>query len=223
MKIIDRPKIRDVVASRLKAYITEQQLRPGDRLPTETELAVQFGVSRLSLREATKALEFLGILEAKPGRGLTVGQVNIERVTEYLGFHPSLHDALPDHLIETRIVIEIGVLPYVMQKMQEDPGIHAELKRINDELRRAKDLQFFIELDIAFHRCLVESSGLTPLLAFNDLLSIFFLRFRESVKKAAWMAGIEGHRRIIDALKDQDLKTACDELRRHIEHHREQD
>ena len=70
LKSVERSKIRDVVAGRLKDLIAEGNLQPGDRLPTETELATRFGVNRLSLREATKALEFLGIVEAKPGRGL---------------------------------------------------------------------------------------------------------------------------------------------------------
>ena len=63
LKSLPRAKIRDVVAERLKSYIIEEDLVPGDRLPNETELAETFGVSRLSLREATKSLEFLGIVE----------------------------------------------------------------------------------------------------------------------------------------------------------------
>ena len=66
---IERPKLRDVVADRLKTFILEGDLKPGDRLPTEAELATRFGVSRPSLREAIKSLEFLGIVEARRGRG----------------------------------------------------------------------------------------------------------------------------------------------------------
>jgi DNA-binding FadR family transcriptional regulator len=216
---VPRPKIRDLVALQLKSYITTRDLKPGDRLPTETELAALFGVSRLSLREATKSLEFLGIVEARPGLGLTVGQVNMDRVTEYLGFHPALQQASPAQLIQTRIVIETGVLPYIMRQMRQDAAVYAALKQLNDQLRRAKELARWVELDIAFHRLLVESSGLSPLLAFNDLLAVFFQRFRESVKKAEWKQGIESHQRLIDALRDQKLDAACDELRRHVESH----
>ena len=95
LEVIERSKLRDVVLSRLRKYIVDESLRPGDRLPTETELAARFGVSRLSLREATKSLEMLGIVQAKPGRGLTVGHVNMDRVTEYLGFHPALKTSPP--------------------------------------------------------------------------------------------------------------------------------
>ncbi|MHC5540932.1 FadR/GntR family transcriptional regulator, partial [Singulisphaera rosea] len=53
LNTIPRQKIRDVVVERLKSYITSGGLKPGDRLPNESELAATFGVSRLSLREAT--------------------------------------------------------------------------------------------------------------------------------------------------------------------------
>ena len=117
LETVERSKIRDVVASQLKSYIVDENLKPGDRLPTETELATRFGVNRLSLREATKGLEFLGIVEAKPGRGLIVGRMDMQRVTEHLGFHPALHDVSPGELIDTRIVIETGVLPHVARRM----------------------------------------------------------------------------------------------------------
>lgn len=221
LETIGRPKIRDVVAERLKSYIVAENLRAGDRLPTESELAVQFGVSRLSLREATKALEFLGIVEARPGRGLTVGAVNMERVTEYLGFHPALHAVAPDELIDTRVLVETGVLPHVARRMQQDAEIFPRLAAINDELRRTRSLQRWVELDIAFHRGLIEASGLSPLLAFGDLLAVFFQRFRESVKKAEWKQGIESHQSIIEALRDGHTGIAATELRSHIESHRE--
>ncbi|MEX0586141.1 MAG: GntR family transcriptional regulator [Pirellulales bacterium] len=217
---LPRRKIRDVVALRLKSYIVERRLKPGDRLPTETALAKQFGVSRLSLREATKALEFIGAVEAKPGVGLTVGQVDFERVAEHLGFHPALREGSPAELIDTRIVVETGILPYVMRRMADDRSIYDSLAEINQRLRQARTLAGWIELDIAFHRCLIASSGLLPLLAFNDLLAVFFQQFRESVKKAEWQTGIDSHQRIIDALKAQQLAAACDELQTHILSHK---
>ncbi len=217
---IDRTKLSDVVADRLKAYIFEQDLKPGDRLPTETQLAASFGVSRLSLREATKSLGFLGILAAKPGRGLTVGRVNMNRITECLGFHPALQDAEPQVLIDTRVIIELGVLPHVASRMSSDPAIHERLNGINRELREAKTLQRWVELDIEFHQSLIEASGLTPLMAFADVLSVFFRRFRESVKKAEWSKGVVSHQAIIDELQAGHVAQAESLLRAHIESHK---
>ena len=221
LETVTRSKLRDVVADRLKAFIVEGNLKSGDRLPTETELATRFGVSRLSLREATKSLEFLGIVEARPGRGLTVGSVNMERVTEYLGFHPALHDVSPEELIDTRVLIESGVLPHVAKRMKQDDSLYEKLNAINANLRQARSLARWVELDIAFHRELICASGLSPLMAFTDVLSVFFQRFRESVKKAEWSQGIKSHQQIIDALQAGRVREADQELRTHIESHRE--
>lgn len=221
LETVERSKLREVVADRLKEFISEGNLKPGDRLPTEAELASRFGVSRLSLREATKSLEFLGILDAKPGRGLIVGSVNMDRVTEFLGFHPILQEVTAEELIDTRVVLETGILKHVSRRMAELPELYWRLQEINNELRQARTIQRFIELDIAFHKALIGASGLSPLMAFSDLLAVFFQRFRESVKKAEWQGGIENHQQIIDALKRGDVPFAERLLRSHIESHRE--
>jgi GntR family transcriptional repressor for pyruvate dehydrogenase complex len=178
-----------------------------------------FGVSRLSLREATKALEFLGIIESRTGVGLTVGRIDLERVTDHLGFHPALHDVEPQQLIASRIVVEVGVLPHVVRRMAEDDSIRESLQSIVDRSASAKRLQDWIDLDIQFHRVLIEASGLQPLVAFSDLLQVFFQRFRDSIKKAEWRDGIASHKVLIDALSTGHLARAESELREHIESH----
>jgi DNA-binding FadR family transcriptional regulator len=219
--VVPRQKIRDLVVEGLKSHIVSGRLKPGDRLPNETELAATFGVSRLSVREATKALELLGIVESKTGVGLTVGQVSLERIAGHLGFHSALHNGSPIQLIDTRIVIETGALPYVARRMAEDPTVYESLRELSDQFRGTRELEAWIALDIAFHRKLLDASGLAPLVAFNDLLQVFFQKFRVSVQKAEWKLGIESHQRIIDALRDQNVAQAIDELRRHIETHKE--
>ena len=77
-----------------------------------------------------------------------------------------------------------------------------------------------VRLNIQFHRTLLEASGLAPLVAFGDLLHVFFQRFRESVKKAEWKAGAESHQRIVDNLAKGDVAAATAELRKHIESHK---
>ena len=221
LKVLPRRKIRDVVAERLKSFIVSEGLETGDRLPTETELAASFGVSRLSLREATKSLEFLGIVESRTGVGLTVGQIDLDRMTDHLGFHPALHRADPLQLIDSRIIIETGVLPHVARRMGEDESLYPSLQKIVDQFGTARKLQTWIDLDIEFHRALIETSGLAPLVAFGDLLQVFFRRFRDSVKMAEWKAGMASHQRIINDLRDQNVERATSELRSHIESHKQ--
>ena len=221
MQTLRRSKVRDQATEQIKQYIIERKLAPGDRLPTETQLAETLGISRLSLREATKALEFLGIVESKTGVGLTVGRIDMKRVTEHLGFHAGLLDVDPQQLIDSRVILETGVLPCVMRRMQKDPAIEARLREIVRQFESARDLKTFIKLDIQFHRSLLEASGLQPLVAFGDLLHVFFQRFRESVKQAGWTRGVESHRRLVDFLAKGKLDAATAELRKHIESHKE--
>lgn len=213
-------KIRDEVASRLQSFILTQKLRSGDRLPTEVQLASTFGVSRLSVREATKSLEYLGVIHAKPGSGLSVGEVNLKRIAEVMAFHPTLKEASRPQLIETRIVIETGVLPHVMRRMTEDPAVYETLRTIVDRMRGVSSRPDWIKLDVAFHRSLIEASQLSPLIAFNELLVFFFQEFRESVLESEFAASVDSHLRLIDLLRDQNLGDACQELKAHIEIHK---
>lgn len=219
---LKRPKIRDQVVEQIKGFIVDGKLVPGDRLPTESEMAQSFGVSRLSVREATKALEFLGIVESKAGVGLTVGEIDLAQVTSHLEFYPALHRVDPLQLIESRVVVETGVLPHVARRMAADPQIYLSFQAIMKEFESTRDLPAWIELDIQFHRALLEASGLSPLMAFGDLLRVFFQRFRNSVNRAGWEEAIQGHQRIIDRLRDQDVPGAAAELKSHIESHKQQ-
>ncbi|HAC90037.1 MAG TPA: GntR family transcriptional regulator, partial [Planctomycetaceae bacterium] len=120
MHTLSRPKVRDQATEQIKQFIVAERLAPGDRLPTETQLAETFGISRLSSREATKALEFLGSVESKTGVGLTVGRIDMGRLTEHLGFHAGLLDVDPRQLIDSRVILETGVLPHVIHRMASD-------------------------------------------------------------------------------------------------------
>ena len=72
----------------------------------------------------------------------------------------------------------------------------------------------WIEYDIAFHRGLVEASGLTPLLSVCDLLRAFFDRFRTAM--GDFQKGKEDHRRIVEVLRSEKLDTAVELLRHHL-------
>ncbi len=217
---IERRSLSEVVAERIRQYIIDHGLKPGDRLPTEQELSDRFGVSRVSTREATKALGFLGIIDAAPRRGLVVGRVDMKRVSNYLGFHLAISDFPRTQLLDARVVIETGALPHVMRRMADDPGLYGRLAEAADEVEAAPDLDARIAADAAFHRLILDSSGVGPLLAFHDLLTIFFNRFRRSLATGDWDTGLRQHRQILDALRAGDAALACDVLTRHVNYHR---
>ena len=222
-ELVQRQNVSDMVAARIKDYIIENELGPGDRLPTEHELAERFGVSRISVREATKALGFLGIIDAAPRRGLTIAELNMERVSQYLGFHFAVSDYPYDQLIETRVAIELGGLRRLIGRMEKDPSIYQRLRATNDHLQsivEQEELDEWIEHDVAFHRELIKGSGLEPLMAFHDLLLVFFRKVRPGLSLEVRRFSIHGHQVIIDSLRDGNLEAARDCLREHIERHR---
>ena len=161
------------------------------------------------------------MVETRPDRGLNVGQVNMKRVTEYLVFHPVLYDVTCDELIETRVLIETGIVLHVSRNMKQDGTIYESLNEINYKLRSSHRLQRWIELDFVFHRSLIEASQFSPILSFGELLAIIFQRFHMSIKMARWKQWIETHQYILDALRSGATGLAGDALRLHIESHRE--
>jgi DNA-binding FadR family transcriptional regulator len=221
-RVSSSPKLKksELVAARIRDYIINHRLKPGDRLPTEGEFAEKFGVSRVAVREATKALGFLGILDAAPRRGLTVGRVSMKRVSRYLGFHFAVGNYPAEELIDTRIVVETGGLSHVVKRMARDPAIYEHLNDLNLQLRKTKELREWIKTDMRFHCSLVAASGLRGLAALNDLVQVFFRRFREDFPRSQWKSGVESHQRIIDALRDGDATAATELLVEHIGSHR---
>ncbi len=219
-KPVSKLKKSEVVASKLRDYIINNKLKPGDRLPTEGELSERFGVSRVSVREATTALSFLGIIEAAPRRGLTVGRVRMKQLSRYLSFHFAAADYPVEELIDTRIIVETGGLRRVAERMAKDPTIYEQLHTANDRLRRATKMSEWLQGEVHFHCLLVSSSGIHALAAFNDLVQVFFRKFRQGISKSRWKGGIAGHQKIIDALKAGDHQTATQLLTEHINVHR---
>lgn len=217
METARRQKRSEFVADGIRQLILDEGLRPGDRLPTEQEMAIRFGVSRLSVREATKALSFLGIIEAAPRRGLSLGDVDMGRVTEYLGFHLALADYPKKQLWRTRFVIETGALPLVAEAMADDVQLYENLRDAVEATRHTEDVGQRVEADIAFHRALVEAAGAAPLIAFNDLLQIFFDRLHNpDPPETQWTKTVEQHVQLLADLHRGDLELARRTLSKHF-------
>jgi len=219
---VKRKFLSEQVIAQIKNYIINQELKPGDRLPTEADMAERFEVSRSSIREATKALNFLGIIESAPRRGLTVGHVDIHRIAEFMGFHFALSGYSRESLLQARIVIEVGALPYAINVIQTDEKFYNQLLSLTQKLESETDPDKYIKDDLEFHNLLVKASGIEPLIAFNDLLQVFFERFRSSIINAHPDSeiGAGHHKDIIKSLKNGDLLEAEKQLRQHLEYHK---
>jgi DNA-binding FadR family transcriptional regulator len=210
----------DAVVDRIKELIVARGLRPGDRLPTENQLAADFGVSRITVREATKALRFLGILRSAPKRGLTVGNLDIEQLRRCLDFHLHITAYPREQLLRARMIIELGVLPYVARRMARDPAIEKSLLAHTELPRITTDPAVYIKADLAFHRELIAASETAPLEFFDHLLRLFFERFRAEAigpDRQAMVVGVRTHRRIVSSLRDGQVGIAQDLVRESFE------
>ena len=206
MKAVPRAKLRrkrlsEELTAQLRKHIIEKGLKPGDPLLTEQEMMEEFGVSRSVVREATKALDFLGIISAVPSRGMVLDDFDFKCVSEYFGFHFALSDYPKRHLLKARLVIETGSLFYVMEEMKKNPALYSSLKELAEQGPVTDDSsrEEWIEHDIAFHRALVDASGIAPLASFCDLLQAFFHKFRGDLQGLP--GGKPAHIEIVECLR----------------------
>ena len=103
-----RAKISQIVAAEIVRFVVDEQLREGDRLPTEAEMLEEFGVGRGSLREALRLLEAYGLISIRQGQngGPVVATLRAEDVSRMLSFYFHLVGATYAELIEARLIIE---------------------------------------------------------------------------------------------------------------------
>ncbi len=158
-----RQLLHHAVQEELKRYIAENSLRPGDPLPSESELARQVGVGRNSVREAVKSLEALGILEVRVGSGLFVKELSFDPVLDYLAYATLLDLKRLADVRDIRMYLERGLVDRVIERSNE--AQLTKLQRILNEWRVvAKTGRYASELDQAFHEACWERLD-------NELLS----------------------------------------------------
>ena len=196
---------------RLRRYLVEHGLQPGDRLPSEAELASTLGSSRVVVREALSALEALGVVEARVGSGWFVRDFSARMVARTfahsLAFHPNvLLDLMSVRSsIESELVINIaeGIGP-------EDLAALDDL--VAQMTRRAARGQAFTEEDGEFHRRLITVEGNQVALALTDLFfSVMDVLYQQGLPTPASIdlpVIALAHRQIVDALRRHDGQEA---------------
>jgi GntR family transcriptional regulator, transcriptional repressor for pyruvate dehydrogenase complex len=153
------PRISDAVASSLERRILEGSLKPGDRLPPERELAIEFGVSRPSLREAIQKLASKGMVQSRQGGGTYVTDrlesPFFDPWQDMMGAHPNLRE----DLLEFRRMLEGQAAEWAAERATE-----ADLTRVDqafaalNDAFAGDDLERRSTADIAFHQAVGEAS-----------------------------------------------------------------
>ena len=204
-----RQLLYQAVQEEVKAYIIRYDLKPGDALPPETELAQQLSVSRNSVREAIKALEALGILEARAGSGLFVRDFSFDPIVNNLAYAMLFDVKQLTDFLEVRFHIEYGMSQKVVEMLTPD-----QLERLRDllgQMRKSAERGIYSdEADRAFHRHLYDN--VNNLLVWK-ILDIFWAVLKQAQAQAQLpgpqdpMETYRAHLPIIQALEARDVEA----------------
>ncbi|MGX7673716.1 FadR/GntR family transcriptional regulator [Plantactinospora sp. DSM 117369] len=200
----------------LRRYIDEHGLRPGDALPSEAELASAFSVSRLSLREAIKSLESVGVLHARHGGGVYVAEFSFAPILENLPYGFQLSERNLRELLELRESLEEGLMPKVRQAIR--PSDLRELDALAQSMQQAEAEPIAAELDRQFHRRLFEPLDNRLVLQMIDLFWEVFHRMRHGLDRTPPAADARAarHQAIVDALRTGDDASAAAAMSDHF-------
>jgi GntR family transcriptional repressor for pyruvate dehydrogenase complex len=194
----------------IRRLIASGEVAPGGRLPKENELAARLGVSRGSLREAVRALELIGVLEARQGDGTYVTSLRASRLMEVVSV---LIDFSQDEsllqLLEVRRLLEPAAAALAAARATPDDiaAIHAAMRAMED----AEGPEALVDGDVTFHDVIATATGnpaLASLLANLSGATIRARLWRAATEARAIDETLAEHRRILEALELRDPELA---------------
>lgn len=201
--------------------LTLEELQPGDFLPSEATLSMQLKVSRLTVREATRALVAKGYLEVRQGRRPLVLHPNGSLLSD---FFTSTMRRDPDALLElldVRVALEVHAARLAATRL--DAAILEAMDRALQTMRESHDNESrFHRSDIAFHEALAAAGGNRILQRIIEELSEPLLESRRRSYAGRRRSGedvqevVDQHAAILDAVRRGDPGEAAAAMRRHL-------
>jgi len=215
-------KIYEQIAEQIEQLILSGELRSGDRLPTERELAEQFGASRTAVREAMKMLEQKGLVDMRPGRGMRVIDGTSAAMRDSLGLMMRIGQTGSVNLVEVREILEPEIAALAAARAgAEQIAAMREAVRIMDE--SLDDATAFITADNDFHRALASGSKNALILALVDSIVDLLSEQRKQIfsVEGGPQRGNHHHKLILDAVMCHEEKAARNAMRAHLKQVRE--
>lgn len=209
--------IYEEINEQLRLFILEEKFKPGDRLPSERDLAERLQVSRASLREALSALKMLGLLEGRIGYGTCVSDVNSNSLLNPLSWVLSLDKDSIKQLMEVRKTFEIQTVSLAaeracntdleqMAKAIEEMNIYIEAGKFEE----VKDEQFHFTIAQATHNK-VSVRMMNSISDNVHQISKFGFAKEEFIRKL-----FHEHVGIYEAIKAKDPVTARERMLAHL-------
>jgi GntR family transcriptional repressor for pyruvate dehydrogenase complex len=216
---IERTKVFEQIAAQIERRILAGELRHGDYLGSERELAVQFGASRTAVREALKTLAQQGLVDMRPGRGTMVIDGTSRAVRHSLHLMMRIGSQhTPVHLTEVREILEPEIAALAAQRAQ-DEHIMEMRAAINAMESALDDANAFIAADNEFHRALARGSGNPLILALMDSIVDLLSDQRKMVFRVPGgpLRGQLHHKRMLNAVIAKDSEAARALMRAHLD------
>ena len=216
-EIVRRNRVYEEVAKQIERLILKK-LQPGDKLPSERDLAEMLRVSRGSIRDAIRSLELLGLVEARQGTGTIVRETSSNALANPFANALKRRKELVSELLDFRKMLE--------PPLAARAATHASAEEIvdmEDILRRQEQRQgqgdAAVAEDTEFHYSIALASDNSVVLKVIDTLMDLLrdTRARSLQVEGRPQKSLSGHRRILAAIKRHDAETAKNAMRRHLE------
>jgi len=218
-----RPKkISEEIVEQIKTLISKGELKPGDRIPSERELATMLGVSRPSVREAIMVLEAMGFLDSRQGGGTFVRALTETSITDPLAKLVEKKDPeLLRALAEVRMGLE-GWSAYLAAQRAEEAEI-AEMRRLFAVMeKQAANGGWDPEVDAAFHYAITAAShNSLQMHVLDSIHSLFHATIQVALMEFYRQRGhierlLTQHREIMEAIAAHDPELARQKMVAHL-------
>lgn len=204
---INKSRLHEEIVSQLQRKIIKGELVPGDKLPSERDLAYNLNVNRATVREALKKLELMGLIEIRHGDGIYVlnflDSANLDLIKAYL----FLDDEINPDVLQNILAIR-KILSPEFASMAAHNRTHSQLEEFEAVL--ANNSLSTLEKDLKIHHLIARSSNnLAYVIVLNFFQSVFntlgFLYFDDPTNQAATN---KFHKDIFIAIKNRDAEEA---------------
>jgi GntR family transcriptional repressor for pyruvate dehydrogenase complex len=215
---VSRDTVPDQIVARLIALITDRQLKAGDRLPAERELAATMQVSRSSLREALRALAMVGVVEMRHGDGTYLTSLETEQLLRPVSLVLSLSDSSLAELFEARKLVEPGLAALAAHRISAARA--AELcSRADATAAALDDPEAFMWADIELHALIAEAAENAVLRRLLDSIASMGIASRRRTGRLAAVReqSARDHREIAAAIAAHDAEAAHAAMLAHLE------
>lgn len=219
---LSRPSIAEQVSGRILAMIKSGNLKSGDRLPTEQQMCLAFGISRPPLREALKALTLIGILESRQGGRYQVTDLSPSRLVTPFNVLLSLADHDIRVQSEARAVVELELVRFCTERATDEQRTRI-LKLARDGRAFYADPVGFRLLDAEYHQAINEGAGNTILSTISEGLYNVAIDARRlaSATPGVIEISVDQHCRVAEAICAGDAEAAVKAYRIHLDHVRD--